>query len=160
MGTPEERCAARAVIVADAGSLLLMQAQEPVSGRCVWFTPGGGMEVNEDANTCLQRELREETGLTQAEIGPLIWRRQHTFMWDGRLIVQQEFFYLVKTEPFEPAMIDNPSPGEAASFRGFRWWRPEEIIASDDHFAPRKLGVHLRELLENGPPREPVDVGV
>lgn len=62
--------------------------------------------------------------------------------------------------PFVPVMADNPTVGEAASFRGFRWWNSEEIMASGEHFAPRALGVHLRSLIKSGPPREPVDVGV
>lgn len=53
MMTPEDRSAVRAVIVSDGGSLLLMQAEEPVSGRRIWFTPGGGMEANEDPSVCL-----------------------------------------------------------------------------------------------------------
>lgn len=118
------------------------------------------MEANEDKLACLRRELKEETGLSQFEIGPLIWTRQLTFSWGGRLIAQEESYYLVETQQFNPVMVNNPSEVEAASFRGFRWWTPEEIDASSELFAPRLLGAYLRELLDVGPPAQPIDVGV
>ena len=42
----------------------------------------------------------------------------------------------------------------------WRWWSADEIAASDDEFAPRRLASFLRELLDRGPPAEALDVGV
>jgi hypothetical protein len=42
-----------------------------------------------------------------------------------------------------------------------RWWTVDEIDAAPEtSFAPRRLGSLLRELLDDGPPRAPIDVGV
>lgn len=158
--TPERRVAVRGVIVSDEGAILLMQAEEPASKRRVWFAPGGGVEGDEDHLTCLRRELKEETGLTQFDVGPLIWTRRHLFPWGERTIDQEEFYYLIRAERFDPVMIDNPSQVEASSFRGFRWWTVEEIAASSELFAPRLLAEHLRRLLDDGPPETPIDTGV
>lgn len=158
--SPEQRHAVRGVLISPDGSVLLMQAEEPVSGLRLWFAPGGGAEPGEDPHSCLRRELHEETGLVDVAIGPLIWKREHTFTWAGRLLEQHEQFYLIRIERFDPVMIDNPSATEVASFRGFRWWAWEDIVASTDLFVPRELGRHLRALLEDGPPATPLDVGV
>ena len=66
--------------------VLLMEVQEPSSGFRIWVTPGGGMEPGEDAETCLRREILEETNLVQVNIGPLIWHHHHTFEWDHQYI--------------------------------------------------------------------------
>jgi hypothetical protein len=41
-----------------------------------------------------------------------------------------------------------------------RWWTRDELDAATALFSPRRLPSLLRELLEHGPPAEPIDVGV
>jgi 8-oxo-dGTP pyrophosphatase MutT (NUDIX family) len=43
--------------------LLLIKEQERATGRFTWFFPGGGMEVGETPEECVQREMKEETSL-------------------------------------------------------------------------------------------------
>ncbi len=157
---PVRRHSVRAVMLTPEGRMLMIRYEESSTGFRVWAAPGGGLEPGEDPETCLRREILEETGLGDIEIGPLIWRRHHDFDWDGQLYSQDEDYVLVRVTPFEPRMIDNPSPVEAEAFRGFRWWTAPEIAASDDVFAPGLLARHLEELIRNGPPESPVDVGV
>ncbi|MCH7475834.1 MAG: NUDIX domain-containing protein [Gemmatimonadetes bacterium] len=45
----------------------------PRLGASFWAMPGGGLELNEDHLTALRRELIEETGIVEPEIGPEIW---------------------------------------------------------------------------------------
>jgi hypothetical protein len=35
-----------------------------------------------------------------------VWRRQHTFNWDGKRIRQSERYHIVRVERFEPKMSD------------------------------------------------------
>jgi 8-oxo-dGTP pyrophosphatase MutT (NUDIX family) len=140
--------------------MLLMQAQEPASDFVVWFAPGGGIETGENPQSCLRREIEEETGVVLGNIGPLIWQRHHIFEWDGQMLSQDEDFYLVPIDEFEPDWSANPSKPELVAFRQFRWWSPAEIAASQDVFAPRLLAQHLQTLIEHGAPETPVDVGV
>lgn len=137
-----------------------MQAQEPSGSFTLWFAPGGGIELDEDPGACLRREIEEETGIVLGEVGPLICRRHHTFEWDGQILSQDEDFYFVPTNEFEPDPRANPSETEMAAFRQFKRWMAEEISASPYASAPRLLADHLQELIEHGVPDTPVDVGI
>ena len=44
--------------------LLLLKQIEHVSGRSYWQIPGGRIEPDETEEQCVQREMREETGLS------------------------------------------------------------------------------------------------
>ena len=49
---------------------------------------------------------------------------------------------------------------ESAMLGEHRWWAADEIESSAERFAPRRLAALLRQLLKEGPPAEPLDVGV
>lgn len=155
-----ERKSIRAVMLTPEGKILLMQAQEPASDFKVWFAPGGGMEAGESPEECLRREINEETGIVLRDIGPLIWKRHHAYDWNGSKLSQHEDYHLVPIDEFEPDFTTNPSETELMAFRQFRWWTPEEISASADVFAPRQLARHLSDLIEMGPPKITINVGI
>ena len=49
----------------------------------------------------------------------------------------------------------------AENVMGFAWWPLSDVLSYDgpDLFSPRRLGVHLSELLREGPPPEPRELG-
>ena len=51
--------------------ILLVRFEFP--DRMLWATPGGGIDVGESAEAAIVRELAEEVGLDDAELGPWIW---------------------------------------------------------------------------------------
>jgi G:T/U-mismatch repair DNA glycosylase len=153
---PEDRRAARALVLDDQDRTLLVRF-EGSDSQVWWATPGGGIDESEDVETGLRRELAEELGLEDYELGPEIWRREHTFAWDGRILRQRERIWLVRVPDHEPA----PRVDLAAELvTDVRWWTPEELEASRETFTPARLPELLSDLRRNGPPPEPVDVGV
>lgn len=153
------RPAARAVVLDPADRILLVRFQFPA--RTVWATPGGGIDDGEAPEEALVRELDEEAGLVAFELGPWIWTRKHVFpfesgLWDG----QAERYMLVRTPEFEPAPRFTPDELAAEYVTGIRWWTLAELEASDEQFAPSRLPELLAALLRDGPPGEPLDVGV
>src|SRR5437016_5805174 len=77
-----ERNAVRAIILTPDERVLLLRIRLPGVSP-FWIAPGGGIEPGETAHQALRRELREELDLTDFEAGPVLWRRQHTFNWQG-----------------------------------------------------------------------------
>jgi ADP-ribose pyrophosphatase YjhB (NUDIX family) len=154
------RIAARAVVV-DEGERVLLVMFDFGDRGAVWATPGGGIEEGEDDERALRRELAEEAGLDDFELGPLVWTRTHVApMGGGRWDGQTERYYLVRTPAFEPAPRLSWAELRAEAMTAIRWWDLDELEATEGLFAPRRLPALVRELLLHGPPPEPVDVGV
>ena len=137
-----ERQGVRAILLTGAREVLLLRIRPPDLGDAFWIAPGGGMEPGESAEQALRRELREELGLAAFDIGPLVWRRQHTFNWDGRRICQREHYHIVDVDRFEPQMSDQR---EARTLDQFRWWRIGELVPGPIVGPPgaRKFGLNL-----------------
>jgi hypothetical protein len=76
--------------------------------------------------------------------------------WGG----QSEQIYLVRAQTFEPAPEWTVEQLANEGIAGQRWWTPEELEAPGTIFAPRRLPKLLGDLLRDGPPPEPVDVGL
>ena len=153
------RQAARAVVLDPADRILLVRFEFPEAG--FWATPGGGVDQGETHEQAIVRELAEEVGLSGFELGRWIWTREHVFpFWDGSWDGQVERYALVRTAAFEPVPRFTPEELAAEFVTGMRWWTQEELAASDELFAPRRLPELVAALLRDGPPGEPLDVGV
>jgi ADP-ribose pyrophosphatase YjhB (NUDIX family) len=137
------------------GRVLLIRYVGPEGGEW-WVLPGGGMERDETAERAVVREVEEETGIG-VDLGPLIWTREFVFPWGKRWIRQSERIYLVTLDAPALSPLTDTLRSEGVLER--RWWTRDELDASDEHFAPRRLSELLRELLDHGPPGVPIDVG-
>ena len=130
-------------------------------GREFWITPGGGLNTGETPEQGAARELWEETGLRcdHADL-VCVWMRSHVFEFRGRLIDQQERYYLLPCNAGPEITYANWEEDERNDLLEHQWWTADEIEASDEVFVPRRLGRLLRELLHGGAPDEPFDVGL
>jgi probable phosphoglycerate mutase len=139
---------ARALLIDPENRVLMMK----LAGRRIvdpaarlrptfWVTPGGSLEAGESFEDGLRRELREETGLELDIAGERVLTRAHV--------------YALRVSAFEP-VVRALTPEEADSFRGFKWWSPDEIAISRESFIPRDLADLLRPLLAGDWPVEPI----
>ena len=150
------RTAARALLLDPADRVLLLHGFDPLlPGRQWWFTPGGGVEPGEDLRAAARREIQEETGIAEVDLGPLIARRSSAFSFDGRSFEQDEWYYLARTATTET----DPSGQtelERRSTDGLRWWTGAELSATDETVYPEALAGLLAAVLADGAPAEPV----
>lgn len=152
-----ERNVVRALIVSPDSRVLLVKIV--LADRSFWITPGGGIEAGEDSRSALLRELNEEIGRDEWIIGEPVWTRRHRFDFEGETLTQNEHFYWVASDWFKPPEA-MPDAHENQYFGGFRWWTADELLASEEVFAPRKLGTCFESLIAAGLPVTPIDVGI
>ena len=152
------RRAAR-VILLDSEHRVLLTRFSFADGD-VWTTVGGGVEPGETHAEAARRELVEEAGLEVEDVGACVWTRVHAFRRPVSFDVQREQYFLVRTGPFEPMPGLSCEALAAEGMTGLRWWALDEILAATEtRFAPRPLGRLLQDLLRDGPPATPIDVG-
>jgi 8-oxo-dGTP pyrophosphatase MutT (NUDIX family) len=152
-----EREAIRAILLTPGSEVLLLRIRLPQATECFWIAPGGGLEPGEAVEEGLKRELREELGLDKYVIGPLVWRRQHTFNWAGKRICQRERYYIVHLDRFEPQMSDL---AEAEVLDRFHWWPVAELAKSCERLTPLSLADIVARYLAHGAPPEPLELEI
>ena len=120
--------------------LLIERGGEPFKG--MWALPGGFMKMDEDAEQCAKRELKEETDLTANYI-----EQFYTFTAPGRdpreRIISIAYYALVK--------IQNVIGGDDAARA--QWFAMDDIpqLAFDHDLILRKATERLRERIDFQP---------
>lgn len=64
--------------------------------RGKWDLPKGKLDEGETMEACALREVREETGLDGLEMGKRLLVSYHTYYQEGRLILKESHWYLMK----------------------------------------------------------------
>ena len=154
---PIPRDAARVVLLDARDRVLLFRTYAATRGHALWITPGGGLEPGETHEEAARRELWEETGVV-ADLGPCVWVRRHIFRIGGRLLDERERIFVARVEAAEVRNA-NWQPEEHAFLTAHRWWSVDEIAASEDWFAPRRLAELLPAIITGAYPAQPFDCG-
>ena len=71
MKTIQQHIGASCAIIEKNGLILVAQRSEAMAMPLKWEFPGGKVEPDESAATCLQREIREELGVEIGIISPV-----------------------------------------------------------------------------------------
>lgn len=149
---PVVRQAARLVVLDDEKILLIAHHPDPQS--TIWTAPGGGLETDEQHGDAAVREAQEELGVT-VRLGPWIWHRRASFAWRGVWLEQSERWFLAQAPAIDVGTLPGPDPAAGTG----RWWSVDELTDAESGIAPARLGDHLRRLLDDGPPPQPIDIG-
>ncbi|MER5256774.1 MULTISPECIES: NUDIX hydrolase [unclassified Streptomyces] len=150
------RKVARVVLLDPQDRILLLHGHEPGdTADDWWFTPGGGLEGDETHEQAALRELMEETGITEVELGPALWQRICSFPFAGRRWDQDERYFLARTSQTS-TQATGLTELERRSVAGARWWTCQELTEAHETVYPTRLAELLRRLLDEGPPSRPV----
>jgi 8-oxo-dGTP pyrophosphatase MutT (NUDIX family) len=155
---PTVRPAARVLLLDDQERVLLFRGLDPAEPDIrFWFPPGGGIEAGETPEQAARREVHEETGFDDLELGPHIWNRRHVVWFNGVHTDVREVWFLSRVPAFE---VDTSgfTDIERTVMPEHHWWTYDELAARADWLVPRDLARLVRDLLDNGPPARPHEV--
>jgi len=140
------RRSARVVLLDPDGRVLLFRQQSTadLADSQYWYLPGGGILPFERIEAAARRELREETGIRDVVVGPVIGEREDvTFTFRGRLVVQDEW-YLAGTVPTPHVGTGRHGDGERRAVEAHRWWSLDDLAASGETVFPPGLDELVR----------------
>lgn len=150
----ERRRAVRAVVLDADDRVLLLHCRRPADGSLLWAPPGGGVEPGESEVAAVQRELAEEIGLHDTDVGPCLWVHEYEFLW-REPVLQRDVLYLVRVDRHDVApTVDMAEEGLV----GVRWWTAAELAVTNDELVPSSLPRVLPDVIAGSIPPTPIEL--
>jgi len=154
------RPAARVVVLDSSSRIFLMKGSDPMrpENGTWWEIPGGGMEPGEQSEDAARRELYEECGFSDVEVGPCIWTQYVEFdfaMYHFKSDERIHIAYSSTSGEWDPKGLEAL---EAAAFEDGRWWSIDELLDSEEVTLPQRLREFLPEIINGNIPESPIDI--
>jgi 8-oxo-dGTP pyrophosphatase MutT (NUDIX family) len=150
------RLTARVLLLDPQGRILLMKGRLPGRATGGWFTVGGGAEPGETVLEAAAREIVEETGLTEFELGPVVWRRGGEMQLpEGGSAWLDEHYVVAHTPGGEPVR-HGWQDHEVSLIDDIRWWTHQELLTTQDRVFPPDLPALLADVLAGRFPADPL----
>lgn len=155
---PKIRHASRILLVDENDRTFLFKGQDPQNKSDVFWCPvGGGIEPGETPEEAIRREVMEETGLVDFNLGPHIWNREVFLSFNGAFLHAKETWFFSRVTHFD-IDISGFSELERETTLDQRWWTLQELIQTPEHLTPQRLPELLAPLLVGDFPEKPLDL--
>lgn len=138
--------------------ILLMRARPAPDSPAYWFTVGGEIEPGETLAEAAAREIVEETGFTDAELGATPWRDEFVLRIGadgGEDTHFQQRYVIARTRGGEPSTAGWLAHEHALTDE-LRWWTVGEIARSEAMIYPIGLAELLADVLAGRIAAEPL----
>lgn len=149
-----ERITARVLLFDAEGRILLMKGRLPRTPDAPgeWFTVGGGAKPGETIFEAAAREIVEETGFSDAVLGPEVWRREAVFHnARGEAVLFKESYIVARCAGGDPSRAGWQAL-EQSFVDDIRWWTPSDLAALVEPVHPPGLAGLLQDLSAGLPP--------
>jgi len=150
MITPtRERVTARVLLFDPDNRILLLKGRLPSAPDAPgwWFTVGGGVEPGESLEAAAKREIIEETGFSNFELGDFLFRADDVFAdRKGRAVRHIAMFHFARCAGGEPAK-GGWDALEQEFVDDIRWWTLDDLEACPDRMFPPDLVARARAAL-------------
>lgn len=156
------RPTARVLLFDAADRILLMKGRLPnrPAGTSAWFTVGGGLEPGESLEAGALREIAEETGFTEVELGPVVWLREGVgALASGERVLFRETYVVARCAGGEVSRAGWEAH-EVDLVDDLRWWSFEELLVTRERIYPERFLELLPDVIAGRFPVEPMVITV
>ncbi|MBR7619060.1 NUDIX domain-containing protein [Phenylobacterium sp. 20VBR1] len=157
-----DRLTARVLLFDPRGHILLVRgrATEAADAPSFWFTVGGGVDEGETLEAAAVREIAEEAGFTDVELGPVVWVRASAFtLHSGETVMMRESYFVAHCPGGEPSRVAWEAH-EVELLDDVRWWSADEIAATEEAIYPERLRELLPGIVAGRLPATPLEISL
>ena len=111
------------------------------------MTVGGGLEVGETFEQAARREVWEETGIREFELGEWVWVRDAEVHWKDEVFRADTRYYVGRTSG-TAVTLAHLAEQERRVHRAHKWWSLDELRATGETLLPLGLPDLLADILD------------